>query len=126
MFEITVDGVAYPLRFGMGFLREINRTVQTPVDGAPGVKNSVGLRHVAGRLIDGQVEALLEVIYLANKTESPRLTMQALEAWVEDEGTDIDEEFDRVMDFLRTANATKKEVRLLEEVVAKSLAAAEE
>ena len=67
MFEITVDGVAYPLRFGMGFLREINRTVQTPVDGAPGVKNSVGLRHMAGRLIDGQVEALLEVIYLANK-----------------------------------------------------------
>ena len=28
MFEIVIDGVAYPLRFGMGFLREINQRVQ--------------------------------------------------------------------------------------------------
>lgn len=122
MFEIIIDGAAYPLRFGIGFLREINQRVQVPVAGMPGVKNNVGLRHYVGRLIDGEVEALLDVIYLANKTETPRLTMQALEAWVEDEGTDIDEEFDRVMGFLRKANVSKKEVRLLEEAVSAALA----
>lgn len=122
MFEIVIDGVAYPLRFGMGFLREINQRVQVPVAGKAGVKNNVGLRHYVGRLIDGEVEALLDVIYLANKTETPRLTMLALEAWVEDEGTDIDEEFDRVMGFLRKANVSKKEVRLLEEAVSAALA----
>lgn len=122
MFEIIIDGVAYPLRFGMGFLREINQRVQVPIAGKDGVKNNVGLRHYVGRLIDGEVEALLDVIYLANKTETPRLTMLALEAWVEDEGTDIDEEFDRVMGFLRKANVSKKEVRLLEEAVSAALA----
>jgi hypothetical protein len=119
MYEINISGTNYPLKFGIGFLRDINKRVQIPVDGAPNVKNNVGLRFAVGQIMDGSVEDLLDIIYLANKTENPRITMQALEAWVDDEDTDIETAFDDIMDFLRKANATKKEVAALEIAAAK-------
>lgn len=122
MYELNIGGTPYPLKFGIGFLREINKRVQIPMDGVPNVKNNVGLRYAVGQLIDGSVEDLLDVIYLANKTENPRVTMPALEAWVDDEDTDIDAAFDDVMGFLRRANATKKEVVVVEEEAAKAAA----
>ena len=33
MMELTINGTVYEFNFGMGFLREINKRVQTPVDG---------------------------------------------------------------------------------------------
>lgn len=122
MYELNIGGTPYPLKFGIGFLREINKRVQIPMDGVPNVKNNVGLRYAVGQLIDGSVEDLLDIIYLANKTENPRITMQALEAWVDDDDTDIEAAFDDIMDFLRRANATKKEVVVVEEEAAKAAA----
>lgn len=119
MYEINIGGTPYPLKFGIGFLRDINKRVQIPIDGAPNVKNNVGLRFAVGQIMDGSVEDLLDIIYLANKTENPRITMQALEAWVDDDDTDIEAAFDDIMDFLRKANATKKEVAALETAAAK-------
>jgi len=121
MYEIDIKGIAYPLKFGIGFLREINKRVQLPVDGAPNVKNNVGLRYAVGQLIDGSVEGLLDIIYLANKTETPHITMSELEAWVDDEDSDIDAAFDNVMGFLERANATKREVAALEAAAAKKV-----
>ena len=116
--EIVIGGVSYTLRFGLGFLREINKRVQMPLDGAPTIKNNIGLKYTVGRMMDGSVEDLIDIIYLANKNENPRLTMATIDEWIEDPETDIDEVFDEVMDFLRTANATRKEVAALEEAAA--------
>ena len=38
MMELTIKGQVYQFNFGMGFLREINKQTNVPVDGAPGVK----------------------------------------------------------------------------------------
>lgn len=118
MFEITIDGVTYPLKFGMGFLREINKRTSVPVDGMPGVNKNVGLRYVIAQVIDGGVEALEETIMTANKTENPRLTIQALDAWIENEDTDIDRVFEDVLSFFETANATKTEYQYLQDAIA--------
>lgn len=117
MNEIVINDVAYPVRFGLGFLREINKREITDVPNMPGVKREVGFQYTLAKILDGDVEALVDVIYLANKTENPRITMSALEAWIEDDNTDIDEAFETVLGFLRKANATRKETIALEKAI---------
>lgn len=119
MFELTINEQVYQFHFGMGFLREINKTVSAPVDGLQGVKKNMGLRYTAAGIIDGDPEALVELLDIANKGQSPRVTRALLDSYIEDENTDVDELFDTVMGFLKTANATKSTVLPIAEAVEK-------
>ena len=110
MFELTINGVVYEFNFGMGFMREINRLVGTPVDGLPDVKKNIGLQYYVAGIIDGDLEALVTALDLANKGHKPRVTASMLDAYIDDENTDIDKLFGDVLDFLKNANATKKTV----------------
>lgn len=120
MFELTINNEVYQLNFGMGFLREMNQKISVPVDGMPGVKKNVGLRYGIANVIDGDIEALEEVIDLANKGQKPRLTRKILDEYIEDESTDVDELFDTVVGFLKTANVTKKETKSIMDAVAEA------
>lgn len=122
MFELTIKETVYPLNFGMGFLREINKKVVTPVQGNTNITQNIGLQFNVARLIDGDLEALVDVIDLANKGQTPRVTRAAIDAHIEDEETDIDGLFEAVKDFLSRANATKKTTLEVIEQVAKELA----
>ena len=117
MMELTINGTVYEFNFGMGFLREINKRVQTPVDGLKGVDKNIGLQFTVASIIDGDVEALVDALDIANKGMSPRLTRQALDAYIDDPGTDIDGLFTMVIDFLSKANATNKTVASLQEAI---------
>ena len=117
MMELTINGTVYEFNFGMGFLREINKRVQTPVDGLKGVDKNIGLQFTVASIIDGDVEALVDALDVANKGMSPRLTRQALDAYIDDADTDIDGLFSMVIDFLARANATKKTVASLQEAI---------
>ena len=110
MFELTINNVVYEFNFGMGFMREINKLVGTPVDGLPDVKKNIGLQYYVAGIIDGDLEALVTALDLANKGHKPRVTAALLDAYIDDEGTDIDKLFEDVLDFLKNANATKKTV----------------
>lgn len=110
MFELTINGVVYEFNFGMGFMREINKLVGTPVDGLPDVKKNIGLQYYVAGIIDGDLEALVTALDLANKGHKPRVTAALLDDYIDDEGTDIDKLFGDVLDFLKNANATKKTV----------------
>lgn len=107
MYELEMNGQMVKFNFGMGFLREINKTVTVPVDGMKDMKQNVGLRYTVGRLNDYDVEALVEVLFMANKGCDPRITMDGLDAFINDENTDIDEAFEKTLGFLKKANATK-------------------
>ena len=111
MFELTIENEVYQFNAGMGFVKEINKTVQIPVDGAPSVKQNAGVRYKIGQLLDGDVEALVDVLDVANKGQSLRATRTLLEKYIEDESTDIDQLFEDVLDFLSHANGTKQPVR---------------
>lgn len=115
MFEINVNGTDYPLRFGMGFIREANKRVSIPIDGAPGASRKVGLRYIISDVMDGDIEALEDVILLANKTETPKIKKDELEKWLE-EDANIDTLFEDVLDFFEKANTTKRTIKELKQI----------
>lgn len=110
MFELTINEEVYQFNFGMGFLRDINKKIDIPVDGLPGVRENVGLRYTVGMLIANDLETLVEVLFTANKGFKPRVTPEKLDAYIEDADTDIDALFEKVLDFLKKSNATRKTV----------------
>lgn len=108
MYDIEINGTSYPVKFGMNFIREMNQRVTVPMDAWGGKEEDVGLNYYIAKLIDGDLEALQQVLFVANKTEAPKLNISILNDWFEDENTDIDEVFKQVTDFLSEANCTKK------------------
>lgn len=122
MFELTINGKVYQFHFGMGFMREINKTVGAPVEGLKDVKKNIGLQYMVAGLLDNDPEALVEVLLVANKTQNPRVSRDVLDAYIDSEDTDIDALFSEVLDFLKSANATRKVVVTLQEAVEKERA----
>lgn len=108
MFELVIKDVAYPLNFGMGFVRKLDKSVNIPVDGLPGVKKDIGLTYAIMSLMDNDIVMLANVIDIANEGQSPRLTKSAIDAYLEDESTDIEELFDKILGFFKSANCTKR------------------
>ena len=108
MFELIIDGTAYQFNFGIGFVKDINKTVQKPADGIPGMKEDIGLAYNIGQVMNGDVLALVDVLDLANKNKKPRVARAAIEDYIDDPDTDIDKLFEDVIGFFMTANATKK------------------
>ena len=106
--ELTINGEVYQFNFGMGFLREINKRVSVPVDNLPGVKRNIGLSYLISGVIDRDPEDLVSLLEAANKSLTPRVTRQLLDNYIDDPETDIDVLFEQVIDFLKSANATKK------------------
>lgn len=125
MFELTIGGNVYQFKFGMGFMREVNKKISQAVDGAPDVKKNVGLNYAVAGIIDGDVEELVNVLFAANQGMTPRCTKQLLDNYIDDECDDIDKLFEDVLDFLGQANATKKVVKNIQEAVKAEMEKAE-
>lgn len=117
MFELTIKEEVYQFHFGMGFMREINKKVSVPVDGLPNVKKNIGLQYYVASVIDGDLEALADVLDAANMGMKPRITKNLFDYYIDEECSDVESLFDDVLGFLKSANATKKTVvALLEQV----------
>ena len=126
MFELIIGGNTYQFKFGMGFMREVNKKVSQAVDGAPkDYKKNVGLNFAIAGILDGDVEELVEVLMAANKGMTPRVTPQLLDSYIDEECEDIDKLFEDVLDFLGKANATKKVVKNLQKMIEEEKAKAE-
>lgn len=108
MFELTINNTVYQFNFGMGFMREANKRVKVPVANLPGVEKNFGLQYMVASIIDRDLEALVDALDMANKSFTPRVTRATLDNFIDNEETDIDELFESVMGFLKSANATKK------------------
>lgn len=117
MFELEINGQVYQFKFGMGFMREINKKLKTPIDGVKDATQNIGLRMAIASVLDGDVEGLVDILEVANKTETPRVTKNLLDEYIDNEDTDIDKLFDDVKDFLSRANATKKTYNALMQMV---------
>ena len=113
MMELTINGQVYQFNFGMGFLREANKTVSEKINNATDKKKDVGATYMIAGIIDGDPEDLVNALDLANKGQSPRVTRALLDSYVESPDTDIDQLFENVLDFLERANVTKKIVERL-------------
>ena len=120
--ELTINNNVYQFSFNIGFLRNINKTITVDVDGMDGVKRNVGLRYSVGLLLDGDLETLVDVLEMANKGQSTRLTKKAIEEFIDNTDTDVDEVFDGVIEGLKQANATKKATLATIEAIEKAQA----
>ena len=120
--ELTINGNVCQFSFNIGFLRNINKTITVDVDGMDGVKRNVGLRYSVGLLLDGDLETLVDVLELANKGQSTRLTKKAIEDYIDNADTDVDEVFESVIEGLKQANATKKATLATIEAIEKAQA----
>lgn len=98
-------------------MREVNKRICAPVDGLKDVNKNIGLQYMIAGILDGDLEALVDVLDAANKGQTPRITKAALDAYIDSEETDIDALFDEVIDFLKSANATKKTTKNLIEAM---------
>ena len=121
MQELTINGQVFQFHYGVGFLKEINKKTTIPVEGFPGERKNVGLRYTIMKLYDGDVETLLDVLEIANKNKTPRVTKEQLASYIDDENTDIDELFEETLGFLKKTNATKKETLDVLESIQKAI-----
>lgn len=110
MLELTINNQVYSFNFGLGFLKNVNKSIAIDVDGIKNVKKNIGLRYKLAQLHEFDTEALVDVLLLANGGQNPRITAADLESYIDSEETDIDGLFDEVWRFLESANATKKMV----------------
>lgn len=122
MFELTINNTVYEFNFGMGFLRELDPTITKPIDGIKGKVQNLGVQYAIAGIIDGDVEALGDVLIRGNKGFTPRLTQKDVDAFIEDADTNLDEVFETVLGFLKTANVTKKIAQTLLETIEKEKA----
>lgn len=120
MMELTINGQVYQFNFGMGFLRDANKLVSTTVDGIKDVKKDIGARYMIARVIDGEPDALVDLLDVANKGQNPRVTKALLDSYIDDPDTDVDALFENTLDFLGKANATKKMMTKMAEAIEKA------
>lgn len=125
MLELTINDKVYQFRFGMGFMREINKTLTQTASDNKNAKKNIGAQWKIAGIIDKDVEDLSEVLLIANKTETPRVTQKELDIYFDDDNTDINALFDTVLDFLENANATKNVVANLKKSIEKERAKSE-
>ena len=116
MMELTINGQVYQFNFGMGFLREANKTVTEKV-GSSELKKGTGATYMIAGIMDGDPEDLVNALDLANRGQNPRVTRALLDSYIEDPETDIDQLCEETLDFLEKANATKKIVERLKKTV---------
>lgn len=128
MMELTINGQVYQFNFGMGFLRDANKTVSEKINNATDKKKDVGATYMIAGIMDGDPEDLVNALDLANKGQNPRVTRALLDSYIEDPNTDIDQLFEDTLDFLERANATRKLVERLKKRIeeAKAKAKAEQ
>lgn len=120
MMELQIKGQAYQFKFGFGFMREIDK--RQIVKAPNGTQQNIGFQTAVGGILDGDAQALEDVLLLANKGQEPRLTADILEEYIEDEETDVDALFNGVIDFLKKSNVSKKKtLNLLKQAEAMGL-----
>ena len=71
----------YDFKFGLGFLREINKGAEYNLHG---IVVNAGLEKTLPNLMGRDIETLVEVLKIANKTEKPRISDAEIERIIEE------------------------------------------
>ena len=102
--------------FGFGFLKELNKQHTMASNG---LTMRLGLENTLPNLINNDVETLLEVLKLANKTETPRATEKDLIELIEST-EDIEALFAETLEALKESNFTGMKTKKFLATVEKS------
>ena len=106
--ELTIENKTYNFRFGIGFVRYLDGKSSIEQNGV-----QFGLETLIPNLLTGNTVTLSDCLFVANRTENPRVTQEQLDNYIDNENTDIDGLFDDVLKELKKSNATKKKAKML-------------
>ena len=114
--ELEMNGKTYSFKAGLKFMQKANKTQFVVHEG---IRVDVGLAMMIGNIVEGDVMALRDALVLMNEGMTPRATEAIINEYIEDENTDIESLFEKVIDFFKMSNCTKKTVQKVEEEKAK-------
>lgn len=101
--QLIIKGKEYNFIFGFGFIREMNKRYSVTESG---MSIKMGLDNVLINFFNEDVETLIEMLKVANETESPKVAINDLAEYINDNGCEV--LFDEVLDELKKSEFTKK------------------
>lgn len=106
MLNLTINDKVYSFNFGIGFVRKINaRNTQT----VNGIKKDVGLQFAIAAVMDRELLEVIDILLVANESaDGEKVTKKQLDAYIDDESTDVNALCDEILDFFEHSNATKQ------------------
>lgn len=115
--ELTINDKQYGFKFGVKFVRELDKTYPIIQEG---IAFGMGLTaKVIPELKSANVNALATVLYLANRTEPPKISQGDIDNYIDD-CEDIEQLFDDVLKELAESNAGKLAMKMVNERVAQA------
>lgn len=108
--ELTIENKTYNFRFGIGFVRYLDGKSSIEQNG---VQFGIGMETLIPNLLTGNTVTLADCLFVANRTENPRITQEQLDNYIDNENTNIDDLFDDVLKELKKSNAAKKKAEML-------------
>lgn len=114
MYSREIDGKIYGFKFGIGFARDMDKTVV--IKDADGTQKKMGLTYAIAGLMDGDFEKLIDCLMYGNKYDSgEKIDRKQIEAWLDSEDVSLEQECKDLLDFFETANFTARKVRDIKE-----------
>lgn len=113
--ELTINDKEYNFIFGFGFIREMNRRYSVVEQG---MTMKLGLDSTLVNFFNEDIETLIEMLKVANQTESPRVAEKDLISLVDEMGSE--KLFDLVLDELKKSEFTKKKTLTVENRIKES------
>lgn len=120
MYTREIDGKIRNFKFGIGFVRDIDKTKK--VKGENGEEQKMGLTYAIAGLIDQDFEKLIDCLLYGNKYggDTETLSRAQIEAWLDSDETTLERECTDLLDFFESANFTKKKTQELKEAMVKN------
>ncbi|WP_461241131.1 tail assembly chaperone [Paucilactobacillus sp. N302-9] len=109
--QLEFNGKVYTEKFGIKFLRELNKKYKVEQDG---MEFGVGLQGLLVELFANNVVSLIDALSLANQTEKVKFTQDQLIDAIENGEIDVEKLYDEVLSALKESNMTKMTVKNFE------------
>ena len=118
MYTREINGKLCEFNFGLGFVREIDKSVL--VDGDDKRKHKMGLTYAIAGLMDCDFEKLLDCLVIGSKyAPGEALSRSDIESWMDTEDFDLEKECGDMLDFFEKCSFTKKKTADLKQMVVK-------
>lgn len=119
MYSKEIGGKMYDFKFGIGFVRDIDKTKTVKAD--DGSVQKLGLTYAIAGLMDGDFEKLIDCLMYGNKySDGEKLDRRQIEEWLESDDVSLEQECRDLLDFFESANFTSRKTRDLREAMEKN------
>lgn len=107
MYTKEINGKLCEFNFGLGFVREIDKSVL--IEGDDKRKHKMGLTYAIAGLMDCDYEKLIDCLVIGSKfAPGETLSRADIEAWMDSEEFDLEKECEELLDFFGKCSFTKK------------------